>query len=158
MFQGFKNIFRIKPKKFLGIDIGSSVIRVVEIEGRSKERRLDNYGEFRESFFKNQSFRVSKKNVLTLSNKNIAGAINSVLEETGILTKEVNFSIPDFYSFFTSFELPIMDKKEISGAVRYQARPFIPLPLDEINLDDLQSEDFSFTPCKPQKYKYATEP
>jgi hypothetical protein len=30
--------------------------------------------------------------------------------------------------------------------------------LDQINLEELQTEDFSFTPCKPQKYKYATEP
>jgi hypothetical protein len=30
--------------------------------------------------------------------------------------------------------------------------------LDEINENEIKKEDFSFTPCVPRDYKYATEP
>ncbi len=135
MFELFRNIFKARPKKFLGIDIGTSFIRIVEIGRNGQNRRLENYGEIGESSFGEQPFRTSKKSTLSLSDKNIAEAIRAVLKEAGIQTKEVNFSIPDFYSFFTSFKLPIMSKEEIPEAVRYQVRPFVPLPLEEIALD-----------------------
>ena len=135
MFEVFKNIFRIGSKKFLGIDIGTSSVRIVEIRRNGQNRRLENYGEIGSSFFEEHPFRTSGKNILSLSNENIAEAILAVLKEAGIQTKEVNFSIPDFCSFFTSFKLPAMSKEEIPEAVRYQVRPFIPLPVEEIALD-----------------------
>jgi hypothetical protein len=30
--------------------------------------------------------------------------------------------------------------------------------LDEIDIDNLSLEDFSFLPCKPRTYRYGTEP
>jgi len=132
MFKILKSVFNIRPAKFLGIDVGTSFIRVVEIERHGREYHLSNYGEFDESSFK---FGGSKGSIFFSSNKNIASAIRLILDEAEIRTKEVNFSIPDFSSFFTSFELPLMEKKEIPKAVRYQMRPFVPLPLDEIDFD-----------------------
>ncbi|HHE76899.1 MAG TPA: type IV pilus assembly protein PilM [Candidatus Parcubacteria bacterium] len=145
MFQAWKNLF--KPKKFLGIDIGTSFIRVVEIERRKSEYRLGNYGYLGDD----QPFLASNgKNMLSLSDsKTVAETIKAILEKTGIKTKDVNFSIPDFNSFFTSFDLPVMDKKEIAGAIKYQVRPFVLLPLEELDLDWLIIEGQpSKTPLK----------
>ncbi len=149
MFQALKKIFTIKPKKFLGIDIGTSFIRVVEIEKHGQDRQLDNYGDIESSSFRKQSFRTSKKNTFSLSNKIIAEAILAILSEAEIQTKEVNFSIPDFCSFFTSFNLPVMSKEEIPEAIRYHVRPLIPLPLEEIALDwSIIEGQISKTPLK----------
>ena len=149
MFDSIKNIFRAKPRKFLGIDIGTFFIRIVEIENRGGKYYLSNYGELGKSALNDKLFRTSGKNTLSLSNDNIAKAIKSILEEANIKTKAVNFSIPDFVSFFTSFELPKMSEKEISEAVHYQVRPFIPLPLDEIDLDwSIIDGKLSKTPVK----------
>ncbi len=129
--------FKIKrfPKSFLGIDIGTMNIRVVELGQRGKIKRLENYGEIQTASIQKAPFRVFEKNTLLLSNKEVAQAIRAIIREAGIRTKEVNFSIPDFSSFFTSFELPAMSEKELSQAIRYEARSFIPLPLSEITLD-----------------------
>jgi len=149
MFRAFKNIFNLGPKNFLGIDVGTSFIRIVEIEKRGREYRLSNYGELGESSFNDQPFRTSERNAFSLSNQNIAEAITAILREAEIRTKEVNFSIPDFCSFFINFELPVIDKKKISKAVRYQVRPFVPLPLKEVELDWLVIEGKpSKTPLK----------
>lgn len=126
--------FSKKSKKFLGIDIGTSTIRMVEL-GQGKERQtLDNYGEVNISS-PEKSFLTVRKEVLSLSNSEVAEIIRSICQETGIETEDVNFSIPDFCSFFTNFRLPTMSKEELPEAVRYETRPYIPFPLSEMTLD-----------------------
>jgi len=58
-----------------------------------------------------------------------------VMDEAKIKTRRVAFSIPDFSSFFTSFELPPMTREELPEAVRYEAHRYVPLPLAEVTLD-----------------------
>lgn len=143
------NIFRSRPKKFLGIDIGTSSIRIVEMGKKGKTLQLENYGEVKTPFIKKKPFRVFEKDTLLLSESDTAKAIQSINLEAGIRTREANFSISDFCSFFTTLELPSMSKEEISQAVRYRVRPYIPLPLTEITLDWIITEgEVSKTPLK----------
>jgi type IV pilus assembly protein PilM len=119
-------------RSFLGIDIGTSSIRVVELTRKGKDIHLTNYGEIKTS--------SPLRNVLLFSNQEVARAIAAILREADIKSREVNFSIPDFSSFFTSFELPPMSRQELEAAVRYEARSHIPLPLSDITLDWQVSE------------------
>lgn len=123
----FQFKFKKTPRSFLGIDIGTSAIKLLELGRRGKGIQLDNYGEI-----KTPSVR---RDVLLLSNQQMARAIKAILREAGMQSRAVNFSIPDFSSFFTSFELPPMSAKELESAVRFEARSYIPLPLSEITLD-----------------------
>ncbi len=49
-------------------------------------------------------------------------------------TKKIVFSLPTFSSFITQFELPFVDKKEISNAVQFEAKKYIPVPLEELEI------------------------
>jgi len=143
------NIFRRRPKEFLGIDIGTSSIRIVEMGKKGKTLELKNYGEVKTPFIKKIPFRTFEKNNLLLSDRETAKAIQSINLEAGIRTKEANFSIPDFCSFFTTIKLPLITREEISQAVRYAVRPYVPLPLTEITLDWLITEgEISKTPLE----------
>ncbi len=135
MLDKISSLFGFRPKKFLGIDIGTSFVRIIELSRKRQAYKLENYGEVGTSSFKKRPFRIFHKNTLSLSNKEIAKAIQVISEEAGIQTKDVNFSIPDFCSFFTSFKLPAMAKDEIPQAVQYEVRPYVPLPLAEVILD-----------------------
>ncbi len=123
------------PKKFLGIDIGTSFINIVEISRFGHRRKLGNYGSLSASVLYEKPFRTFEKSTLLLSSNDIARAIKAIIEEAKIKTGQAIFSIPDFSTFFTNFELPPMNKEELPQAVRYQARQHIPLPLAEITLD-----------------------
>jgi len=136
----FGNIFKIRPKRFLGIDIGTSFVKVVELRRKGKKFFLENYGELGILYPQRRSFRVYEKDTLLLSDQDIAKAIQTICREARIQTKEVNFSIPDFATFFTSFQLPEMTKEEIPEAIKYEARPYIPLPLGELYLDWVVTE------------------
>ena len=145
----FGNIFKIRPKKFLGIDIGTSAIKIVELRRKGGRLILQNYGELEISYPEERSFRSFDNGSLMLSDADIAMAVKSVCQEAKIQTKEVNFSIPDFSTFFTTFKLPIMTADEVPEAIKYEVRPHIPLPLSEITLDWLITEgQASKTPLK----------
>ena len=127
--------FRVISKKFLGVDIGTSAIKIVELGRFGKRLTLENYGEISATVFYKKPFRTFEKSTLSLATSDIAKAVKAILEETKIKTKKACFSIPDFCSFFTWFELPKMTEKELPEAIKYAARQRIPIPLSEVTLD-----------------------
>ncbi len=121
--------------KSLGVDIGTSSIKIVELSKKGNKISLENYGEIPTGKISQKiSEEESRENFFTYS-KEIAESIRAVLSETGIKTKDSTFAIPDFISFFTAFDVPVMEEKEIESAVQFQARQRIPLPLSEVALD-----------------------
>lgn len=133
----------------MGIDIGTSFIKAVALRRRGSKFCLENYGEIGVPFPEERVFRAFEKDTLLLSDQDIAQAIQSICQEAKIQVRDVNFSIPDFSSFFTTFKLPIMTKEEIPEALRYEVRPYIPMPLSEITLDWVITEgEMGKTPTK----------
>lgn len=61
--------------------------------------------------------------------------IQKLLQDAGIRKKAVNIVIPDTYSYSQIIEMPILTEKELLSAIKYQADQFIPLPIDQVNLD-----------------------
>jgi type IV pilus assembly protein PilM len=123
------------PKKMVGIDIGTSSIKIVEISRWGQGKTLENYGEIKSASLYKEPFRNVEKGSYLLSNYFVSRAIRAVLDEAKIRTKAVIFSIPDFSTFCTSFELPPMNASELKDAVYYNASQYIPLPVTETTLD-----------------------
>jgi type IV pilus assembly protein PilM len=123
------------PKKMVGIDIGTGSIKVVELSRWGQGKTLENYGEIKSVSLYKEPFRNVEKGSYLLSNYFISRAIRAVLDEAKIKTKAVIFSIPDFSTFCTSFELPPMEASELKDAVYYNASQYIPLPVSETTLD-----------------------
>lgn len=143
IFESLKKF--LPPKKetesALGIDIGTSTIRVVELVKRGEQEELKNYALVSLLPTYRKPVRELQKDTWLLSPTEIAKILNSVLREAGIRTKETVFSIPDFATFFTSFSLPPMSKEEMSQAVKFEARRHVPLPLSEVTLDWIVIKD-----------------
>ena len=127
--------FKFLPRSSVGIDIGTSSLKVVELSRWGSRKSLKNYGEIQSSVLYDKPFRTFEKNTLILSSEDISRAIRAILQETKIETRSAVFSIPDFSSFFTYFELPAMTKEELSQAVQYEARKHVPLPFAEVTFD-----------------------
>jgi type IV pilus assembly protein PilM len=123
------------PKKMVGIDIGTSSIKVVELSRWGQGKTLENYGEIKSVSLYKEPFRNSDKGGYLLSNYFVSRAIRAILDEARIRTKAAIFSVPDFSTFCTSFELPPMSARELPDAVYYNAPQYIPLPITETTLD-----------------------
>jgi len=122
-------------KKILGIDIGTSTIKIVELSSFAGRVRLENYGEIPASALYQKPFRTFEKSTLLLSADEVSKGIKAIIQEAKIKTKRCIFSVPDFSTFFTNFELPPMTSEELPLAVKAEAQRHIPLPLSEVTLD-----------------------
>lgn len=123
------------PKKMLGIDIGTASIKIVEISRWGQGKTLENYGEIKSVSLYKEPFRNVEKGSYLLSNYFVSRAVRAILDEAKIKTRAAIFSIPDFSTFCTSFELPPMNANELNDAVYYNASQYIPLPITETTLD-----------------------
>lgn len=124
--------FSKKKRKLLGVDIGTSSIKVIEILDTGKKMSLLNYGE---TATPQGQEKDSKSKTFNFSSMEVGNALQQIVEEAGMDSREAIFSIPDFLSFFTVIQIPPMTKDEISNVVEFEARQHIPIPINEIALD-----------------------
>ncbi len=121
------------PKSKLGIDIGTASIKIVELEKKSGRFVLDNYGIFE---LKNVKIPTSvDQSILKLPDEEIIWGIKEVLKSSKINAKDVIASIPSFSTFATVIELPYLSEQELAKAIPFEARKYVPIPLDEVILD-----------------------
>lgn len=132
IFNPFSFLF---PKKFVGVDVGTSAIKLVEISRWGKGTTLENYGEIKSGALFEESFQTFETATHLISEEFVGRAIKAILKEAKIRTKSAIFSLPDFSTFVTTFELPPMTEKEIPEAVHYTAPRYTPLPIKETTLD-----------------------
>ncbi|MFA5131441.1 MAG: type IV pilus assembly protein PilM [Patescibacteria group bacterium] len=126
---------------FLGIDIGDSSLKMVELRKRNRKIYLSNY-----AFSEN----VSEVNFTKIDDINyLAKAIVKVKNEAGITATKVTASLPTFAVFSSIINLSNVDKKGIGIAVNEEAKKVIPLPLEEMILDwKIIPDENGHTPTK----------
>jgi len=127
-----------KSKDRLGIDIGTSAIKIVELKKESGRFILKNYGFFEfKSADNTPSLTESKqiKNILKLPDGEIIWGIKEVLKKAKIKSSDVVASIPSFSTFATVIEMPYISEQDLAKTLPFEARKYIPVPLDEVVLD-----------------------
>ncbi|MCK5212268.1 type IV pilus assembly protein PilM [Candidatus Parcubacteria bacterium] len=118
---------------YLGIDIGSTSIKVVELKKESGQIKLESYG-----FSENASF--SKRDWQKDVNYT-AEIINKICDEAGIVSRSAVSALPTFSVFSSVLNLASINKKDMSAAVHWEAKKVIPLPLEDMILDWKQIND-----------------
>lgn len=85
------------------------------------------------------AFDIYESNVFSNNNNkidtNLANKIIRLINDSGINKKQVNIVIPDTYSYSRIIEMPLLSDKELISAIKYQADQFIPIPIDDLDLD-----------------------
>jgi type IV pilus assembly protein PilM len=115
---------------FIGVDIGTSAIKIVEIKNNSGKPVLSNYAwmSFDGYFKKSDSVAMTYEKVLPQYLKRI-------IKESGIKSKNAHTSIPAFGGLITLIEFPQMDRNDIEQAIKFEAHKYIPTSLDEVVLN-----------------------
>jgi type IV pilus assembly protein PilM len=120
-----------KPTKVVGIDFGSSSIKVVELESKDGAVSLSTYGELQLGPYADSALGAGVKLPL---NKKIE-AIVDVLRESGVSAKDGVFAIPLADSFVTIVSLEASADEDISPRVNVEARKYIPVPITDVALE-----------------------
>ncbi len=116
------------PKKsYLGIDIGTSGIKVTQLESFKGQPKLVTYG-YAEAKF--DIIRDQSKELQTT----VANLIGQVLQRARVTTTAAIAALPTFAVFNSIISLPRMSKHDLDTAIKWEAKKFIPLPIDEMIL------------------------
>jgi type IV pilus assembly protein PilM len=116
----------------IGIDIGSSAIKVVEIKRKKGKAVLETYGAI--SLGPYAELDVGR--VTNLPVEKTIDALKEVLKQSGITSSSGAFAIPVQSSLVFTIELPSQLKEnELSSIVPTEARKYIPVPIGEVSLD-----------------------
>jgi type IV pilus assembly protein PilM len=116
-----------KDNLFLGIDIGDSSLKMVELRRKNHKIYLSNY-----AFSEN----VNEINFTKIEDIDyLAKAITKVKNGAKITSQKVTASLPTFAVFSSIINLANIDKKGLIAAVNEEAKKVIPLPLEEMILD-----------------------
>ena len=132
IFSNIKVFGGDSSDRAVGIDIGSSSIKVVEIKKKSGRIILETYGAV--SLGPYASLELGRNT--NLPPEKITEALKEVLKQSGITTKEVALSIPAQASLIFNIELPAQVKEgDIGSIIPTEVRKYIPVPITEVSLD-----------------------
>ena len=127
------NLFGEKGK--LGIDIGTASIKVVELQKKGQRFELTNYGLFELKSGAADSQTTGGRGILKLPDEEIIWGIKELIKKSGVKSTDVVASIPSFSTFSTIIEMPYLSEQDLAKALPFEAKKYIPIPLDEVVLD-----------------------
>ena len=132
LFSPRKTTAPTKVKKVVGVDIGKTSIKVVEIEDRDDVLTLTTYGEIQTGPYANSP--IGK--VTNLSAKAEQSAVIDLFRESTVGAKTAVFAVPLASSFVTVIQLPTLEEEtDVSARVQVEARKYIPIPIKDVTLD-----------------------
>lgn len=126
------NLFAKKEQSVLGVDIGSSSLKVVQLRKEHGQAVLETYGELSLGPYGGGE----AGQATNLSAEQITETLKDLLREAKVTTKNCGVSIPYSRSLLTLVKLPYRaDAKEQETVIELEARKYIPVPTSEVQLD-----------------------
>lgn len=129
----FSRLFKKKESVALGIDIGSSAVKMVQIKKKGGQAILETYGELALGPY--AGFNIGQSVVLPPDR--IVQALKDLMKEkeVGVSTNKCGISIPFASSLMSVIEMPEVSTKQLSMMIPLEARKYIPVPISEVMLD-----------------------
>lgn len=115
----------------LGVDIGTSSIKLVQLKKEKERAILETYGEIALG----QYGQLSIGQAVKLQEQKLVEALNDIIRESNVKTKNAVVSIPLGASFVTIVDLPSVPEKSLDEMVRLEARRYVPVAVSEVFLD-----------------------
>lgn len=132
----------------LGLDIGTSSIKVAQLKREKEWAVLETYGEISLSPYGG----VEIGRAVKLTNEKLTEAIKDIIKEANVKAKRAAVSIPLKSSFVTVIQIPDLEEKEISEMIKMEARKYIPVPISEVIIDwwIFPEDDFAAEDSTPE--------
>ena len=116
----------------VGIDIGSSSIKAVQLKKKGNKAVLETYGVISLGPYGN----LNVGSITNLKTEDLARALVDLIKEANITTKSAVVSIPSLSSLIFNLSLPSkIEPNQLSKIIPIEARKYIPVPISEVTLD-----------------------
>lgn len=131
----FSKVSSVLPGKstnsVVGIDIGTSSIKIAQVKLSGGKIELETYGELSLGAYANQE----PGRATTLAPDVIAKALGDLLRESNVTTRAAALSIQSQATLVFILEIPQVSQAELATLIPNEARKYIPVPLTEVALD-----------------------
>ena len=127
ILQGWRN----GGSSVVGIDIGPSSIKAVQLRKEKGRAILETYGELALGPYAG----LEVGQAVNLSSEKVVEALKDLMREANVTTKRCAFSIPLASSLTSVISLPTVSPKDLQSMVPIEARKYIPVPISEVTLD-----------------------
>jgi len=117
-----------KKEGYVGIDLGTSGIKIVELTNDQGASKLVTYG------YTEQPINVVKSDSRETQEKAV-NIIKEIFKRAKVSSNKIVAALPSFTVFSAVINLPNMSRKELISAVRWEAKKFVPMPIEEMILD-----------------------
>ncbi len=123
--------FATPGDEVLGVDIGSSSIKIIELHRKSGRTELFTYGEVALGPYEKKSI----GEITHLDTDTLATAVKDLLSASSVQTYDAIIGVPATQSLIFLLTLPNAAKNNLAAVIPNEARKFIPVSLSEVVLD-----------------------
>ncbi len=127
----FGNFSRDRSGSVLGVDIGSSAIKVVQLRRERGKAILETYGAIALGPYANQE--VGR--ATNLSAERIGEALKDLMREANVTASDAAISVPYSASLVSMISVPRVPERQLAQMMPIEARKYIPVPIGEVMLD-----------------------
>ncbi len=112
-------MFRKRKAVKIGLDLGSSSIKIVKLEHSNKKFILQNF------IFKD----------IPQPRSDISSLLKNTLQEFAVENSTLSISLSGQNVITRYISIPIMNRNELKYALKFEAQKYIPFSIEEVNLD-----------------------
>lgn len=115
----------------LGIDIGTSSIKIVQIAEKRGSAVLETYGEIALGPYNEADVGQS----VNPPAEKVSEALTDLMREANVTSRVGGIAVPLSASLISLITLPTKDQEELKQMIPIEARKYIPVPISEVSLD-----------------------
>lgn len=112
----------------VGLDIGSHSIKLIELAREGNQIALTAAGSM-------PTPPKAMTSTLHADLESVAVALKQLFKDTGTKSRDVNIALPESKVFTRVIEVPQLSSRELTSAIKWEAEQYIPLPMDQVNVD-----------------------
>jgi type IV pilus assembly protein PilM len=120
-----------KPGSVLGVDIGTSSLKIVQLRPARGTAVLETYGEIALGPY----LQLPVGKATKLPAERLAQAISDLSKEANVTASVAGVSIPFSSSLVSVIDMPEVDQEQLKRMIPIEARKYIPVPVSEVLLD-----------------------
>lgn len=113
---------------FVGLDIGTMAVRAAEVSFKGNVPTLELFGQVALPY-------GAVRNGEVVDVGAVGEAIQRLWSQTGFKTKKVVVGVSNQRVFVRQAELSAMTEEEIRSSLQFEAQEFIPIPIEDVELD-----------------------
>lgn len=121
--------FNFGKKRIIGIDMGISALKLVELELRGGKPFLSNYAWMPIASILDKNNSTARSSFFEAETAEYLKKIN---KEAGFKTKNAYVAIPSFGGLVTLVDFPAMPLKDLDQAIKFEAHKYIPTAMEDV--------------------------